>query len=73
MENMKISSCIKQQGIEPAALSSKLLPILLKMNISGGHMFYKGLYRENMKNIFLYETTIPRALIFSIKHHLVDP
>ena len=35
-------------------------------------MFYIGLYRENMKKIFLSETIRPRLLIFGIKHHLVD-
>ena len=32
----------------------------------GGHMFYKGLYRENVKKIFSSETTRPRALIGGI-------
>ena len=32
----------------------------------GGHMFYIGLYRENVKKIFLSETTMPRALIFGM-------
>ena len=32
----------------------------------GGHMFYIGLYRENVKKIFLSETTRPRALIFDM-------
>ena len=35
-------------------------------------MFCIDLYRENMKKIFLSETTRPRALIFGLKHHLVD-
>ena len=35
-------------------------------------MFYKGLYRENHEKIFLSETARPRALIFGMKHHLVD-
>ena len=35
-------------------------------------MFYLGLYRENLKKIFLPETTRPRALIFGMYHHLVD-
>ena len=35
-------------------------------------MFYIGLYRENVKKIFLAETTGPRALTFGIKHHQVD-
>ena len=30
------------------------------------HMFYIGLYRENMKKIFYSETTGPRALIFGM-------
>ena len=34
-------------------------------------MFYIGLYRESIK-IFLSETTRPRALIFGMKHHLVN-
>ena len=33
---------------------------------------YNGLYRENMKKIFLSETTRPRALIFGILYYLVD-
>ena len=35
-------------------------------------MFYIGLYRENGKKIFFSETTEPRALIFGMKHHLVN-
>ena len=35
-------------------------------------MFYFGLYRENHKKIFLFETTRPRALIFGMEHHLVN-
>ena len=42
------------------------------MTRPGVHMFYIGLYRENMKKIFLCETTRPRALIFVMKHHLVN-
>ena len=37
----------------------------------GGHMFYIGLYRENMKKT-LAETTMHRVLIFGMYHHLVD-
>ena len=37
-----------------------------------GHMFYKGLYREKDETIFLSETTMARALIFGMKHHLVN-
>ena len=32
----------------------------------GGHMFYIGLFRENVVIIFLSETTGPRALIFGM-------
>ena len=35
-------------------------------------MFYIGLYREVRGKIFLSETIRPRALIFGMKHHLVD-
>ena len=35
-------------------------------------MFYIGLYREKMKKIFLSKTIRPRALIFGMKHHLVN-
>ena len=35
------------------------------------HMFYIGLYWENVKNL-MSETTGPKALIFGMKHHLVD-
>ena len=37
-----------------------------------GHMFYIGLYREYHEKIFLSDTTRHRALIFGIKHHLVN-
>ena len=33
--------------------------------VLGGHMFYIGLYKENIKT-FLSETIRPRALIFGI-------
>ena len=32
----------------------------------GGHMLYISLYKENMKKIFLSETTWPKALIFGM-------
>ena len=35
-------------------------------------MFYIGLYREKHEQIFLSETIRPRALIFGMKHSLVD-
>ena len=35
-------------------------------------MFYIGLYREKHEKILLFETTMPRALIFGMKHHLVN-
>ena len=42
------------------------------MALTWGDMFYIGLYREKHETIFLSETTMPRALIFGMKHHLVD-
>ena len=36
-----------------------------------GHMFDIGLYRVKHETIFLSETTMPRALLFGMKHHLV--
>ena len=38
----------------------------------GGHILYIGLYREKHEKIFLSETTRPRAMIFGMKHQLVD-
>ena len=43
-----------------------------KIGPSQGYMFYIGLYMENHKKIFLSETTRSRALIFGMKHHLVN-
>ena len=37
-----------------------------------GHMFYIGLYREKDETIFLSETTMPIALTFGMKHHLMN-
>ena len=37
-----------------------------------GHMLYIDLYREKHEKIFWSEITRPRALIFGMKHHLVD-
>ena len=37
-----------------------------------GHMLYIVLYREKHEKIFLSEPTLPRALIFVMKHHLVN-
>ena len=34
-------------------------------------MFYIGLYRDNHEKTFLSETTVSRALLFGMKHHLV--
>ena len=42
------------------------------MALPRGHMFYIVLYREKHKKIFSSETTRPRALIFGMKHHLVN-
>ena len=35
-------------------------------------MFYLGLYRGKHGKLFLSETIRPRALIFGMRHHLVD-
>ena len=43
-----------------------------KMTLPGGHRFYIGLYMEKNEKIFLSETTRPKALVFGMKHHLVD-
>ena len=37
-----------------------------------GHLFYNGLYWEQHEKIFLSDTTRPRALLFGMKHHLVN-
>ena len=42
------------------------------MALSRESKVFINLYRENMKNFYLSETTRPRALIFGMKHHLVD-
>ena len=39
---------------------------------SVGHMFYVCLYRENIKQFCLSETTKPRVLILCLLHHLVN-
>ena len=80
---MKKSSCLKPQdlshGIWYEASPSEPLPSLFKLYPWGqkrphprGHMFYIGLYREKHEKKFLSETIRLRALIFSMKHHLVD-
>ena len=48
------------------------MPLGPKMGLPWGSQVYIGLYRENMKTIFLSETTRPRALIFDIKQYLVN-
>ena len=55
--------------------STKFIQIMTlgsKMVLSRGHIFYIGLYREHKKKIFSSETTKPSALIFVMKHYLVD-
>ena len=37
-----------------------------------GHMFNIGLYRGKHEKIVLSDATRPRALIFGMKHHLVN-
>ena len=39
---------------------------------SRGHMFKICLYREKHEKKFLSETTMPRALILGMKHHLLN-
>ena len=56
------------------ASSSKFVEIMAlrpEMFPPQGHMFYIGLHRENIKEIFLPDTTRPRALISCKKHHLM--
>ena len=36
-----------------------------------GHMFYIGLYRQTHQQL-LSETTRPRALVFGMKHHIMN-
>ena len=43
----------------------------VKMAPPRGNMIYIGLYREKDETIFLSETTMSRAMIFGMKHHLV--
>ena len=42
------------------------------MAYRGGHRFYVGFYKGNMKKIFLSETTRPRALTVGMNNHLID-
>ena len=48
------------------------MPLGPKMALPRGHMFYTGLYKEKPEKIFSSKTTRPRALIFGMKHHLVN-
>ena len=50
---------------------AQIIPFGPKVGPPGGHVFYIGLYRENMKILF-HETTRLGALIFDMKHYLVD-
>ena len=50
----------------------QIIPLGPKMPHPRGHMFYIGLCRENHEKIILSETTRPRALLFGMKHHLVN-
>ena len=80
-ENMKKSYCLKSYGLELRYLvcsitlwtSTKFVQIMPRGQIwPRGHMFYTGLYREKHEKIFLSKTTRPSALIFNMKHHLVN-
>ena len=46
-----------------------IVALIMLKNGPRGHIFYIGLYRENIKLIFLSETTRHRVLIFSMEHH----
>ena len=48
------------------------MPLGPKMGQPGGHRFYIGSYRDKHEKKILSETVCHRALIFGIKHHLVD-
>ena len=80
---MNKSSCLKSYGLEPlylvysiilwtATKFVQIMPLGPKKAPPRGHMFYTGLYKEKPEIIFLSKATRPRALIFSMKHHLVD-
>ena len=49
-----------------------MMPFGPKMDIPWGRMFYIGLYRSKHERFFLSETIFHSALIFGIKHYLVD-
>ena len=48
------------------------MPLGPKWARPGSHMFNKGLNWEDMKKIFLTDTPMPKALVYVMKHHLVD-
>ena len=60
---------------KPLPTSTKFVTIIFlgpKIVMPRGHMFYIDLYREKHEKIFLLKTTRPVALIFGMKHHLVN-
>ena len=69
---------MKSLDIWYVASPSGPLPILFQLCHRGQKWplpritFCIGLYREKDETIFFYETTMPRALIFGMKHHLVN-
>ena len=83
-DNFKKSSCLKPQGLELWYLICsitlwtftklvQIMPLGQKRHHPGGYIFYIiGLYREKHEKIFLSETIRHRALIFGMKHNLVD-
>ena len=42
------------------------------MALPRGHMFYIGLYKQNMKKSSDFKTLRPRALIFDMKPRVMD-
>ena len=47
-------------------MCSNYAPRAKKLPHPRDHMFYSGLYKENIKKIFLSETIRPKALIFGL-------
>ena len=63
---------MKHHLVSVYQLCSNYIPWAKNGPAPRGHMFYIGLYREKHGKIFLSETIRLRALIFGMKHHLVD-
>ena len=57
---------IKLHLVDLCQICSNYSPGAKKWPGPGVHMFFIGLYRKNVKKIFLSETRRPRALIFGM-------